>query len=170
MKSIALPRFPNSKSMLRKTFINRVPRFDSHGKRCRQCTHGNSTIVMPWSMSLVSFKAWLNHIPSYSTSAMRRMTKCLPCFLTGWIFPTDTSINISLYQNPSLSPIFPYLQVLNSQGDWQTVIDVIGIPAGKNKTIVVDLTGKFLSADRRVKIATDMQIYWDSAFFHNRRT
>ena len=89
----------------------------------------------------------------------------LTLFLTGWIFPTDTSINISLSQNPSLSPRFPYLQVLNSQGDWQTVIDVIGIPAGKNKTIVVDLTGKFLSGDRRVKIATDMQIYWDSAFF-----
>lgn len=89
----------------------------------------------------------------------------LTLFLSGWIFPTDTSINVSLSQNPSLSPIFPYLQVLNSQGDWQTVIDVIGIPAGKNKTIVVDLTGKFLSADRRVKISTDMQIYWDSVFF-----
>ena len=41
----------------------------------------------------------------------------------------------------------------------------IGIPAGKNKTICIDLTGKFLSDDRQVKIATDMQIYWDSAFF-----
>jgi len=42
---------------------------------------------------------------------------------------------------------------------------MIGIPAGKNKTIAVDLTGKFRSADRQVKIATDMQVYWDSAFF-----
>lgn len=89
----------------------------------------------------------------------------LKLFLSGWIFPTDTSINVSLAQNPSLSPRFPYLQVLNSDGNWQTVIDVIGIPAGKNKTIAVDLTGKFLSEARRVKISTDMQIYWDSAFY-----
>ena len=86
-------------------------------------------------------------------------------FLTGWIFPTDTSINIALSQNPSINPTFPYLQVRDKGGEWQTVIDPIGIPAGKNKTICIDLTGKFLSEDRRVKIATNMQIYWDSAFF-----
>ena len=89
----------------------------------------------------------------------------LTLFLTGWIFPTDTSINIALSQNPSINPHFPYLQVRDKGGEWQTVIDPIGIPAGKNKTICIDLTGKFLSEDRRVKIATNMQIYWDSAFF-----
>ena len=38
-------------------------------------------------------------------------------------------------------------------------------PGWKNKTVTVDLTGKFLSDDRRVRIQTDMQIYWDAAFF-----
>ena len=89
----------------------------------------------------------------------------LTLFLTGWIFPTDTSINVALSQNPSINPIFPYLQVRDESGEWQTVIDPIGIPAGKNKTICIDLTGKFLSEDREVKITTDMQVYWDSAFF-----
>ena len=89
----------------------------------------------------------------------------LTLFLSGWIFPTDTSINVSLSQNPSINPHFPYLQVRDENGEWQTVINPIGIPAGKNKTICIDLTGKFLSDDRQVKIATDMQIYWDSAFF-----
>ena len=86
-------------------------------------------------------------------------------FLTGWIFPTDTSINVSLFQNPRINPVFPSLQVPDAEGNWKTVVDVIGLPAGKNKTIAIDLTGKFLSDDRRVKIATDMQIYWDAAFF-----
>ena len=89
----------------------------------------------------------------------------LTLFLTGWIFPTDTSINLALSQNPSINPNFPYLQVRDENGKWQTVINPIGIPAGKNKTICIDLTGKFLSTDRQVKIATNMQVYWDAAFF-----
>ena len=86
-------------------------------------------------------------------------------FLTGWIFPTDTSINVALFQNPEISPRFPSVAVKDTTGEWKTVIDMIGLPAGKNKTITVDLTGKFLSDDRHVRIETDMQIYWDTAFF-----
>ena len=86
-------------------------------------------------------------------------------FLTGWIFPTDTSINVALSQNPTINPSFPSVAVKDETGEWKTVIDMIGIPAGKNKTITVDLTGKFLSEDRRVRIETDMQIYWDMVFF-----
>ncbi|MXZ00437.1 CRTAC1 family protein, partial [Candidatus Poribacteria bacterium] len=86
-------------------------------------------------------------------------------FLTGWIFPTDTSINVALFQNPEISPSFPSVAVKDTTGAWKTVIDMIGVPAGKNKTITIDLTGKFLSEDRHVRIETDMQIYWDTAFF-----
>ena len=86
-------------------------------------------------------------------------------FLRGWIFPTDTSINVALFQNPSINPRFPSVAVKDEAGEWKTVIDMIGLPAGKNKTITVDLTGKFLSDDRHVRIETDMQIYWDAAFF-----
>lgn len=86
-------------------------------------------------------------------------------YLNGWIFPTDTSINVALSQNRSLIPSFPSVSVKNAAGNWTTVKDMIGIPAGKNKTITVDLTGIFLSEDRQVRIATDMQIYWDAAFF-----
>ena len=89
----------------------------------------------------------------------------LTLFLGGWIFPTDTSINVALFQNPTINPRFPSVAVKDETGEWKTVIDMIGLPAGKNKTITVDLTGKFLSEDRRVRIETDMQIYWDTAFF-----
>ena len=89
----------------------------------------------------------------------------LTLFLGGWIFPTDTSINVALFQNPAINPSFPAVAVKDETGKWKTVIDMIGIPAGKNKTITIDLTGKFLSEDRRVRIEADMQIYWDTAFF-----
>ena len=86
-------------------------------------------------------------------------------YLNGWIFPTDTSINVALSQNPAINPRFPSVAVKDETGQWKTVIDMIGIPAGKNKTITIDLTGKFLSDDQHVRIETDMQIYWDAAFF-----
>lgn len=86
-------------------------------------------------------------------------------YLNGWIFPTDTSINIALSQNPAINPRFPSIAVKDETGQWQTVVEMIGIPAGKNKTITIDLKGKFLSDDRHVRIETDMQIYWDAAFF-----
>ncbi len=86
-------------------------------------------------------------------------------FLNGWIFPTDTSINVALSQNPTIAPRFPSVAVKDKTGKWKNVIDMIGIPAGKNKTITIDLTGKFLSDDRHVRIETDMQIYWDAVFF-----
>ncbi len=89
----------------------------------------------------------------------------LTLFLSGWIFPTDTSINVALFQNPSINPRFPSVSVKDEAGLWHTVIEMIGLPAGKNKTITVDLTGKFLSDDRHVRIETDLQIYWDAAFF-----
>ena len=86
-------------------------------------------------------------------------------FLNGWIFPTDTSINVAISQNPSINPSFPSVAVKDKTGKWKTVMEMIGIPAGKNKTITIDLTGKFLSEEKQVRIATNMQIYWDAAFF-----
>jgi hypothetical protein len=40
----------------------------------------------------------------------------------------------------------------------------MGIPSGKPKTIVVDLTGKFLSPSREVRIVTNLCVYWDEIF------
>jgi hypothetical protein len=38
------------------------------------------------------------------------------------------------------------------------------MPSGKPKTIAVDLTGKFLSASREVRIVTSVCVYWDEIF------
>jgi hypothetical protein len=54
--------------------------------------------------------------------------------------------------------------VRDAKGRWHTAIANIGFPSGKDKTIVVDLAGKFPTADHHVRIRTNMQIYWDQAF------
>lgn len=86
-------------------------------------------------------------------------------FLNGWIFPTDASINVAIAQSGNLKVIRPYIQVINKKGEWETVIDNLGFPMGKDKTVIADLSGKFLSADHRIRIRTNMEIYWDQIFF-----
>ncbi len=84
--------------------------------------------------------------------------------LNGWIFPTDASINFSISQSSNTEVIPPMLQVINREGNWET-IESIGFPMGKNKTIVVDLRNKYLTEDHRIRILTNMQIYWDYVYF-----
>jgi Flp pilus assembly protein TadD len=85
-------------------------------------------------------------------------------FLRGWIYPTDASINVALSQQSSITLAPPSLEVRDAKGEWHTAIADIGFPSGKDKTIVVDLAGKFPTADHHVRIRTNMQIYWDQAF------
>jgi len=86
-------------------------------------------------------------------------------FLNGWIFPTDASINVAISQSGEIKVQPPVIQMINKKGEWETVIDNLGFPMGKDKTVVADLGGKFLSDDTRIRVRTNMQIYWDHIFF-----
>ncbi len=85
-------------------------------------------------------------------------------FMTGWIFYTDTSINVSISQRSDLRPFPPVLEVPDGAGGWKTALGSFGFPAGKTKTIPVDLTGIVDPADPRVRIRTNLAIYWDEAY------
>ena len=85
-------------------------------------------------------------------------------FLRGWIYPTDASINVALGQQSSLKVTAPSLEVRDARGSWRTAIANIGFPSGKDKMMIVDLSGKFPTTDHHVRIRTNMQIYWDQAF------
>lgn len=90
----------------------------------------------------------------------------LHLFLRGWVLPTDASINTELTQTDKYKLSLPSIQVINKEGKWQTVIKDIGYPLGRDKIVIVNLSHKFLTAhDRRVRIRTNMQIYWDHIFF-----
>ncbi|MGA8183700.1 MAG: FG-GAP-like repeat-containing protein [Terriglobia bacterium] len=86
-------------------------------------------------------------------------------WLTGWVFWTDSNGSRALMHNPSTTMISPYVQVRNKQGKWVTVIPDMGLPSGTNRTMRVDLTGKFLSPDHHVRIVTNLCVYWDRIFF-----
>lgn len=84
--------------------------------------------------------------------------------LSGWVDWADGSTFLGVAQEGKGGLVPPYLQVKDKQGKWTTVIEDMGMPAGKPKTIAVDLTGKFLSDSREVRIVTNLCVYWDEIF------
>ena len=80
--------------------------------------------------------------------------------LTAWTDYAFSSDNVAASQRGlALKP--PALEVRGQDGAWRTVIEDIGIPVGRPQSMVIDLDGKWGSADRRLRIVTNMRIYWD---------
>ena len=77
-----------------------------------------------------------------------------------WIDYADSTSNLAASQ-AGVTLVPPYLQVQDESGRWVTVLSRMGFPAGLPKPMTVDLTGKFLSPSRKVKIVTNMRIHWD---------
>jgi tetratricopeptide (TPR) repeat protein len=84
--------------------------------------------------------------------------------LNGWVDWADGSTFRRASREVKNGLVLPYLQVKDATGAWRTVIEDMGIPAGKPKTIAVDLSGKWLSASREVRIVTNLCVYWDEIF------
>ena len=85
--------------------------------------------------------------------------------LYGWVDWADGSTFMSTAQAggaPTL--VMPHLQMKNAAGEWETVIQDLGLPAGKPKSIVVDLAGRWISDHREVRIITSLAVYWDQVY------
>ena len=82
--------------------------------------------------------------------------------LHGWVDWPDGSTFRAASQESKAGLVMPYLQMQDAAGKWQTVNQDMGMPSGKPKTIAVDL--KFLSASRKLRIVTNLCVYWDEIF------
>jgi tetratricopeptide (TPR) repeat protein len=100
-----------------------------------------------------------------SPRASSLTTQQSPTFLlaTGWVHPTDSSINFALAQGTHDHPRGLSLEVPDGRGGWKVARDDLGFPAGKNKTMVIRLDGlDGPGVPRRVRMRTNMEIYWDA--------
>jgi len=85
--------------------------------------------------------------------------------LDGWVDWADGSTFMAAAQSPGGPALdLPSLQVKDAAGRWRTVIEDMGLPSGGPKAIVVDMTGRWLSASRQVRIVTGLAVYWDEIF------
>ena len=61
----------------------------------------------------------------------------------------------------------PYVEALlpnqkNARGTWKRVMDDMGFPAGGPRTMTANLSGKLPAGTRKIRITTNLQVYWDS--------
>jgi len=69
-----------------------------------------------------------------------------------------------------IEAVAPYVEAEVSAGEgarpthpkWVRVIDDMGFPAGGARTMTADLTEKLPQGTRRIRITTNLQIYWDN--------
>jgi len=61
-----------------------------------------------------------------------------------------------------IEAVAPYVEAEDAAGKWIRVIDDMGFPAGGPRTMTADLTDKLPLGTRRIRITTNLQIYWDN--------
>lgn len=90
----------------------------------------------------------------------------LQLLLHGYIEYFSASSMYAAWQ-AGLTPEAPVLEAQMPDGNWQPVLRDMGFPAGLPRTITVDLTGKLPQGVHRLRIRTNLQIYWDQILVDN---
>lgn len=81
---------------------------------------------------------------------------------SGWLHPTDATINVALGQSSDPSPQGLSIEVLTANGKWKLKRAGLGFPAGRIKDVVLNLSGLFApTGPRRLRLRTNLEIYWD---------
>ena len=81
---------------------------------------------------------------------------------TGWFFWTDASVNMASARTPGVEFIPPTLQLIGPDGQWHDAGPPLGFPAGKSKTMVIELGDMLDREHPRLRIFSTLRLYWDS--------
>jgi tetratricopeptide (TPR) repeat protein len=92
----------------------------------------------------------------------------LRLFLSGFIEYFTANSMYAAWQ-AGLDPQAPSVEAQMPDGSWKKIVDDMGFPAGLPRTIVVDLTGKMPAHASRIRIRTNLQIYWDQVLVDNQQ-
>ncbi|MCP4450732.1 MAG: CRTAC1 family protein, partial [Planctomycetes bacterium] len=86
----------------------------------------------------------------------------LVLFASGWVEYGYSSTNFAASQ-AGVTPSAPTIAVWR-EGQWVTLFEAVGYPAGIRHTMTLELTGHLRPTDSRVRISTNMELYWDQIF------
>ncbi len=81
---------------------------------------------------------------------------------SGWMHPTDSSINVAISQGKQEQAKPLSLEIPDGHGGWKVVRPNMGFPAGRKKICLFDLANVFKEGSpRRLRLRTNLEIYWD---------
>ncbi len=104
-------------------------------------------LAEPWSLTL-----------DFGPLAIERP---LVLAITAWLQFGGGLVNVAASHNPDLPFPFPTLEAETEPDHWEPVDVVFGVPCGKTKNFVVDLTGRLPSGSCRLRIQMAYEIHWD---------
>jgi tetratricopeptide (TPR) repeat protein len=84
----------------------------------------------------------------------------LKLLMTGYVNYFSATSLYGAWQ-AGVKPISPYAEAQMPDGSWKRIADDVGFPAGLERTIVVDLSGKLPAGAHRIRLVTNLEIYWD---------
>ena len=80
----------------------------------------------------------------------------------GSVYPTDSSINVAMGQGGHPLPQGISVELQDESGSWTVGHEDLGFPAGKNKTMVIEIDPLPSGVlPRRVRLRTNLEVYWD---------
>ncbi|KAA5543152.1 hypothetical protein FYK55_12785 [Roseiconus nitratireducens] len=80
----------------------------------------------------------------------------------GWIYPTDSSLNVAIAQGLATRPYGLILEQQGQDGRWKLIQNDLGFPAGKGKDVLIAIPPESIKASRRYRLRTNMEVHWDS--------
>jgi hypothetical protein len=89
--------------------------------------------------------------------------KNLILYLYGWVEYTYSHVNYAAYQ-AGLALLSPRIEVPDGLGGWKVAVPEAGFPAGMPRMMTLDVTALPLAEDGRMRIRTNMEIFWDQIF------
>jgi len=72
-----------------------------------------------------------------------------------------TATSVFAAHQANVTAVLPWVEAQRADGTWARISDDIGFPAGLLRTMTADLTGKLPAGARRIRIWTNLKIYWD---------
>jgi hypothetical protein len=90
----------------------------------------------------------------------------LKLLMTGYVNYFSATSLYAAWQ-AGIKPISPYVEAEMPDGTWKRILDDAGFPAGLERTIVVDLTGRLPAGAHRIRLMTNLEIFWDQVLIDN---
>jgi hypothetical protein len=90
-----------------------------------------------------------------------KTAKRVRLLMTGWLMWGDASVNKAMAHNGTVHFVPPVVSAPDDSGAWHECGPPVGFPAGKTKTMVLDVTGMLNRADPRLRFTSTLELYWD---------